>query len=129
MSKYDLDKYFDEGEIEKGDRQKLKDGEIEDPRKGLHVTQCCANCQHFFTKRTNRSLRGWCKMPDPEMKIPYKKGGEKYDVDEIEKNWIRTHGTMKCDNWKLMSKYFNIDLVADWIELPINEDGTLMEDY
>lgn len=129
MSKYDLDKFFDEDEKPKSDRQKLKDGDIEDPRKNLKVTQCCRNCKHFWYNNSRGPNRGYCKLPNPEKKVPFKKGGEKYDYEEIEKNWIRTHSTMVCDNWQLHHPSYNIDPVADWIKLPINEDGTLNEDY
>lgn len=121
---YDLDKYMDDAP--KSDRDKVKDGDIDDPRTNFRIARCCRNCTHFWYPSASPH-RGYCKLPNPEEKAPFKKGGEKYDREQIEKNWLRVHMTNLCDNHEFRSQHLSIERVAKWTHKAFNEDGSPFE--
>ena len=92
-------------------------------RPNYRVATCCSNCKHFFYIK-NKQRRGWCRLPNPEAKVINKKKGEKFDIQEIEKDWLRTHSTGLCDNHRYRSKYAHIGIVAEWTGKDFAFDGT-----
>ena len=99
----------------------------EDPRTSLRVTRCCSNCK-FYKARTVSTNRGFCLFPNPGEKQPYKKGGQSFNIEEMQKNWLRSYSTCLCELYQLRSKFYSIDLASRWIGKEFLNDGTVKEE-
>lgn len=98
----------------------------EDPRTQLRIIPCCGNCVYFWYKR-NKQRRGYCRLPNPHLKFVAKRLGEKYDEDQIRKNWLPVHVTNSCNNHIFTSIWSSIDRVSDWVGKKFNSRGFLEE--
>lgn len=124
MSKYNLDDFLDEAP--KTDREKVRESD-DDPRTNLRIAKVCRNCKYYFYEKTSKQARGYCKLPNPKEKNVNKKEGERYDLEEIRKGWLKVYMLNTCDNHEFKSQKINIDRVAKWVGVPFNPDGSRIE--
>jgi len=95
-------------------------------RPNLRVTRCCANCK-FYTPKLNRANRGYCRYPDPSSKTLKKRLGTKLDRKLIDATWSRAHATMLCDLYEIRGRGKTLDLISEWLDKEILNDGTIKD--
>ena len=112
------------------DTEPIVDPELDEQedriRPNYRITQSCGNCK-FFWYDAAKQRRGFCKLPNPQEKVPNTHNGESYDKEEIYRSWNRTHSSCLCDNHIMKPKAYSIGKIAEWTNKKFNTDGSLKD--